>query len=56
MGGFLSKSENLLHYDDREASNICPEHISFTHGGILMNLHRNVHHYEKLCHTHKTGL
>jgi hypothetical protein len=33
----------------RTASNICPEHISYRHGGILMKRHRNDNHYEKLC-------
>jgi hypothetical protein len=30
--------------------------ISYTHGGILMKLHRNVHHYEKPCRSHEPGL
>jgi TRAP-type mannitol/chloroaromatic compound transport system permease small subunit len=34
---------------------ICQEHISYMHGGISMKLHRNVHHYEKLCSTHEPG-
>jgi hypothetical protein len=34
----------------------CPEHISYTHGGILTKLHRNVNHYEKLCRAHEPGL
>jgi hypothetical protein len=41
---------------DDEISILCPEHISYTHEGILTKLHRNVHHYEKLCRTHEPGL
>jgi hypothetical protein len=36
--------------------NTGPEHISYTYRGILMKLHRNVHHYERQCHAHKPGL
>jgi hypothetical protein len=34
----------------------CPEHISYMYGGILMKLHRNVHHYEEQCRAHEPGL
>jgi hypothetical protein len=34
----------------------CPEHISYMFGGILMKLHRNVHHYEEQCRAHEPGL
>jgi hypothetical protein len=34
-------------------SNFCPEHISYTHGGILMKLYRYIYHYEKPCRAHK---
>jgi hypothetical protein len=33
-----------------------PEHISYTHGGILMKLHRNVNQDEKLCRVLEPGL
>jgi hypothetical protein len=32
------------------------EHIFYTHGGILMKLHRNAHHNKRLCFAHKAGL
>jgi hypothetical protein len=42
--------------EDFEIYRFCPEHISYKHGGILMELHRNVSNYEKLCHVHEPGL
>jgi hypothetical protein len=31
------------------------QHISNMHGGILMKLHKNVHHYKKLSRADKPG-
>jgi hypothetical protein len=33
------------------ASNVCSEHISYMHGGILMKHHRNFHHWEAVSRT-----
>jgi hypothetical protein len=41
---------------DDKIKRFCSEHISYMRGGILMKLHRNVHHYEKLCCLHEPGL